>query len=100
MSRITYTIDYQEAPSEGRRPHYDGEVVGIRIEDHEGFALIPYAGDYVHIDADPTRNRSSFAGVVKYRSFWYQRVDDEHINCHVNIVTYPLDVDTGLLMKE
>ncbi len=100
MATIKYSIDYQEATSSGSRPIDDGEVIGIRFDDNNGFALIPDVGDYVNIGADQSGQRAAFAGVVRSRSFFYQRTDEETIFCHINIVVEHSDVDTGLLIKE
>ncbi len=100
MTRIKYSIEYQESKAEGLRPIDDGEAIGIKFEDEKGFALIPNVGDYVHIGQDPTGQRTDFSGVVRYRSFFYQRTDNETVFCHINIVVQPSDVDTGLLIKE
>ncbi len=100
MPRIKYLIDYQEATGSGTRPIDDGEVIGIRFDDENGFALIPNVGDYVHIGSDPSGQRAEFAGVVRSRSFFYQWTDEETVFCHVNIVVEHSDIDTGLLIKE
>ena len=100
MTKIKYSIEYQQSGGEGLRPIDDGEVVGIELEVDNGFALIPNVGDYVCIDKDPTGQRADFRGVVRYRSFYYRRTDDESASCHVNIVVQPSDIDTNLLIKE
>ena len=100
MTKITYSIEYQESQGEGLRPIDDGEVIGIRFEDDKGFALIPNVGDYVHIGKETSGERAHFEGVVRYRSFFYQRTDDETVFCHINIVVQHSDIDTGLLIKE
>jgi hypothetical protein len=100
MAKVEYTIEYQESKGEGLRPIDDGEVIGIQFEDTNGFALIPNVGDYVSITRDPSGQRAHFDGVVRSRSFFYQRIDDERVVCHVNIVVQRTDVNTGLLIKE
>lgn len=100
MTKVTYSIEYQESQGEGLRPIDDGEVIGMRFEDTNGFALIPNVGDYVSIGKELSGQRAHFDGVVRYRSFFYQRTDDETVFCHINIVVQRSDIDTGLLIKE
>ena len=100
MTKIEYSIDYQESQGEGLRPIDDGEVIGIQFEDDKGFALIPNVGDYVRIGEEVSGQRAHFEGVVRYRSFFYQRTDDETVFCHINFVVQRSDIDTGLLIKE
>ena len=100
MAKIKYSIDYQESQGEGLRPIDDGEVIGIQFDDDKGFALIPNVGDYVNIGKEISGQRAHFGGVVRYRSYFYQRTDDETVFCHINIVVQRSDIDTGLLIKE
>ena len=100
MTKITYSIEYQESQGEGLRPIDDGEVIGIRFEDDKGVALIPNVGDYVNIGEDISGQRAHFEGVVRYRSFFYQRTDDETVFCHINILVQRSDIGTGLLIKQ
>ena len=99
MTNIKYSIDYQVSPGDGLRPIDDGEVIGIGFEEDKGFALIPNVGDYINIGEDIDGQRPHFSGVVRSRSFFYQRTDDENVTCHINIVVQHSDVDTGLLIK-
>ena len=100
MTRINYSIGYQESHGDGLRPIDDGEVIGIGFEDDKGFALIPNVGDYVKIGKDTQGQRAHFEGVVRSRSFFYQRTDEETVFCHINIVVQHSDINTGLLIKE
>jgi hypothetical protein len=100
MTKVQYTIEYQKSPGEGLRPIDDGEIVGIQFEDDNGFALIPNVGDFVNIGEDPSGQRAHFSGVVRSRSFFYQRLkDDETVNCRINIVVEHSNIDVGLLIK-
>lgn len=97
---MKYSVDYQYMDPPGTRPADNGEVVGIRFSSDKGSALIPNAGDYVHIDnSTDGGERSNFSGKVRSRLFTYIRTPDD-VYCHVNIVVEKDDGNWGLLIKE
>ena len=99
---IKYNIDYQYMPKGHSRPRDDGEVVGISATDEKGIVVLPNVGDYVHIDnSSDGGQRAAFSGKVRSRAFFYIRLSDNTMSCHVNIVVAETnDAEWAALIKE
>ena len=64
--------------------------------------FIPTVGDFVEIGGNPGCDESltSFQGVVISRFYRYQRVSDDEVFCHINIVIEESLQDFGSLVNE
>ena len=95
---IKYSVDYQYLPKGRSRPSDDGTAIGIQANDDAGLVILPNVGDFVHIGK--SSEYIDFSGRVKTRAFFYQRLSDDSVHCHVNIVVEETDDDWGALIKE
>lgn len=99
--KITYSIDYQYKQKNCVRPSASGNVIRSSGEETP-VMFIPAVGDYVEIGGNPECDKSltSFRGVVISRFYRYQRVSDDEVFCHINIIVEESLQDFGILVIE